>query len=147
VRTVKLLWGIIVVTLSLLAWGSEFITWVAPRAGARFHFTASDDTDEPSYWIDFRGEAPFASVTLWTMVVAGILMILDVDEWAYFGLVGGGMYIYFAGGAIFTRIAARRAGVSPGGLPSQKMRYTLLVLWAVMGLITIAAAVASLQPV
>lgn len=143
----QLLWGIIVVTLSLLAWGSQFITWVAPRTGARFHFTASDDADEPSYWIDFRGEAPFASVTLWTMVVAGILMILDIEEWAYFGLVGGGMYVYFAGGAIFTRIAARRAGVPLGALPSHRMRYTLLMLWALMGLITIAAAVASLQPV
>lgn len=143
----QLLWGLIVVTLSLLAWGSQFITWVAPRAGARFHFTASDDAGEPSYWIDFRGEAPFASLTLWTMVVAGVLMILDIQEWAYFGLVGGGMYIYFAGGAIFTRIAARRAGVPLGTLLNHKLRYTLLVLWALMGLITIAAAVVSLRTV
>jgi hypothetical protein len=81
------------------------------------------------------------------MVVAGVLMILDIQEWAYFGLVGGGMYIYFAGGAIFTRIAARRAGVPLGTLLNHKLRYTLLVLWALMGLITIAAAVVSLRTV
>lgn len=140
----QVLWGIIVVTLSLLGWGSQFITLVAPRTGARFRPTASEDA-EPAYWIDFRGEAPFAAVTLWTMIVAGILMILDVDAWAYFGLVGGGMYFYFAGSAIFTRIAARREGLPLGTLKNDRLRYTMLVLWALMGLITIAAAVVSLQ--
>jgi hypothetical protein len=142
---VQLLWGLIVVGLSLLAWGSQFITWVAPRTGARFELTGSDDAGEPAYWIDFRGEAPFAAVTLWTMVVAGILMILDIDAWAYFGLVGGGMYFYFAGRAIFMRIAARREGLPVGTLKNHRFRYTMLVVWALMGLITIAAAVVSLQ--
>lgn len=50
------------------------------------------------------------------MVVAGVLLILNNGVWAYFGLVGGGMYVYFAGRAI----------------------------WALVGLITIAAAVVAL---
>lgn len=142
---VRLVWGLIVVILSLLAWGSELISWVAPHTGARFRLIG--DASEPSYWIDFHGEAPFASVTLWTMVVAGVLMIFDVKAWAYFGLVGGGMYFYFAGRAIVIRIAARHRGVAIGGRKKHRLRYAMLTAWALMGLITIAAAVVSLEPV
>jgi len=31
------------------------------------------------------------------MVTAGVLLIVDSPAWPYFGLVGGGTYIHFAG--------------------------------------------------
>lgn len=141
----RFLWGLIVVLLSLLAWGSQFINWVSPRSRSRFAITTAESTAEPSYWIDIRGEAPFDSVTLWTMVVAGVLLTLGIDAWAYFGLVGGGMYVYFAGRAIFTRIAAARVGIPVGALRKHRLGYAMLFAWGLMGLATIAAAVVSLQ--
>ena len=44
-----------------------------------------------------RGEAIWDSVTLWTLPLAGVLLLLNNPLWVYFGLVGGGMYLYFAG--------------------------------------------------
>lgn len=141
----KLLWGLIVLSLSLLAWGSQFISWISPRSRPRFALTNAENPTEPSYWVDIRGEAPFATVTLWTMVAAGALLIFDLDAWAYFGLVGGGMYVYFAGGAIFNRIAAQREGIPVGTHRKHRTAYAMLVAWGLMGLVTIAAAVVSLQ--
>lgn len=141
----RVLWGLIVVILSLLAWGSQFISWVVPRSRPRFALTNAENASEPSYWIDIQGEAPFDSVTLWTMVVAGALLILDISAWAYFGLVGGGMYVYFAGRAIFTGIAAEREGIPVGALKKHRIGYAMLFAWGLMGLITIAAGVVSLQ--
>ena len=138
------LWGVIVVLLSLLAWGGQFIAWVAPRTAARLSLMESEDSVEPSYWADIRAEAPFDFITLWTMVVAGFLLILDVGAWAYFGLVGGGMYVYFAGRGVFTRIALQRNGFKVGAPRNLQLGYAMLVVWGLMGLITIAAAVIAL---
>ncbi len=137
-------WGIVVVALSLLAWGGQFVSWIAPKTAARLSLMESEDTVEPTYWADIRGEAPLDTITLWTMVVAGGLLVLDIDAWAYFGLVGGGMYVYFAGRGVFTRVAMQRRGFSVGAPHNVKLGYALLAVWGVMGLITIAAAVIAL---
>jgi hypothetical protein len=81
---------------------------------------------------------------LWTLVVAGVLLIIDNASWAYFGLVGGGMYVYFAGRGIFTRIAMRRRGLRIGTSQGVNVVLTFLVIWGVMGFATIIAAIAAL---
>lgn len=137
-------WGIVVVGLSLLAWGGQFIAWIAPETAVRLSVMESRDAVEPTYWADIRGEAPLDFVTLWTMVAAGVLLIFNNPAWAYFGLVGGGMFVYFAGRGIFTRVAMQRGGFRVGTPHNLKVGYTFLALWGAMGLITIAAAVAAL---
>ncbi len=137
-------WGIVVVFLSLLAWGGQILAWLAPDLAVRLTLMEPEDSVEPSYWADIRGEAPFDFVTLWTMVAAGVLLILGQPSWAYFGLVGGGMYVYFAGRGIFTRMALERRGFRVGAPQNLKIGYLMLIVWGAMGLITIAAAVIAL---
>ena len=137
-------WGIVVVALSLLAWGGQTVSWIAPDLAARLGLMEPEDSVEPTYWADIRGEAPLDFITLWTMVVAGVLLILDNSAWAYFGLVGGGMYVYFAGRGIFTRVAMQHRGFRVGNPLNLKIGYAFLVVWGLMGLIVIAAAVFAL---
>lgn len=140
----NVLWGLVVVLLSLLAWGGQIISWLAPELAVRLNVMEPENSVEPTYWADIRGEAPFDFITLWTMVVAGVLLILNNSAWAYFGLVGGGMYVYFAGRGIFTRAAMQRRGFRVGNPVNLKLGYALLVIWGLMGLIMIAAAVIAL---
>ena len=140
-----IVWGVVVVSLSLLAWGGQTLAWLAPRAATRWALTEAEDTVEPSYFADIRGEAPLDAITLWTMLVAGVLLIVGVDGWAYFGLVGGGMHVYFAGRGLFTRLAMERQGFRIGLARNVKLGYFMLAVWGVMGLITIAAAVIALS--
>ena len=130
--------------LSLLAWGGQIVSWLAPDLAIRLNLMEPKNSVEPTYWADIRGEAPFDFITLWTMVVAGVLLVLDNSAWAYFGLVGGGMYVYFAGRGIFTRAAMQRRGFRVGNPANLKLGYALLVVWGLMGLIMIAAAVIAL---
>jgi hypothetical protein len=140
----QILWGIVVVVLSLLCWGGQTIVWFAPATGVRLTLSEAEDDVEPTYWADIRGEALWDFFTLWTMVVSGVLLIIDSPMWAYFGLVGGGMYVYFAGRGVFTRVAMQRHELRIGNPQNVKLGYTLLTIWGVMGLITIIAAVIAL---
>lgn len=139
------LWGVIVVALSLLCWGGQAISWFAPATAVRLTLMEGEDTVEPVYFADVRGEALWDTLTLWTMLVAGALLVVDNPAWAYFGLVGGGMYVYFAGRGIFTRRTMQQRGYRVGAAQNVKVGYLFLAIWGVMGLITIAAAVGALS--
>lgn len=140
----QILWGIALLALSLLCWGGQTIVWFAPKTGVRLGLSEAESDVEPCYWADIRGEAAWDFLTLWTLPAAAALLILGKPGWAYFGLVGGGMYLYFAGRGIFTRMAMRRRGLRVGSPFNLKLGYTFLAIWGLMAMATIASAARAL---
>lgn len=138
------LWGIVMVALSLLCWGGQAIVLFSPESGVKLGLSESQDDVEPAFWADIRGEALWDFLTLWTMLVAGVLLIVGDPVWAYFGLVGGGSYVYFAGRGVSARVAMLRRELRVGSPQSVRLGFALLTIWGVMALITIAAAVVAL---
>ncbi len=141
----SVLWGAIVVVLSLLSWGGQALSWWAPTIAVRWKLLEAEDDVDPAFWADARAEALWDTLTLWTMVVAGALLIADVYAWIYFGLVGGGMYLYFGGRGIFARVALARRGLRIGSPENVRLGYVFSAVWAAMALVTIVAAIASLE--
>lgn len=137
-------WGFVVVALSVVCWGGQAVSWLAPATAVRFSLAEGEDTVDPTFFADVRGEALWDTLTLWTMPVAGVLLIADNAAWTYFGLVGGAMYLYFAGRGVFTRITMRRRGVQIGTRQNVMLGLVFLSIWGVMGLVTVVAAVVSL---
>jgi hypothetical protein len=140
----QIFWGIVLVASSLLCWGGQTIVCFAPATGARLGLSETEADVEPTLWADVRGEAFWDFLTLWTLVVAGVLLIIDHPAWAYFGLVGGSMYVYFAGRGIFTRVTMQRRGLRIGTPQGVKVVFTFLTVWGITGLVTIMAAIAAL---
>lgn len=137
-------WGIVVVVLSLLGWGGQVVSWLAPAIAARLGLTESEEAVEAVYHADIRGEALWDALVLWTMPVAGILLIADHEAWPYFGLFGAGAYLYFAGRGIVTRLVMQRRGFRIGTAQNVSAGYLFLAVWGVMGGVTAAAAVVAL---
>jgi len=140
----QIFWGIVLVASSLLCWGGQTIVCFAPATGARLGLSETEADVEPTLWADVRGEALWDFLTLWTLVVAGVLLIIDRPAWTYFGLVGGSMYVYFAGRGIFTRVTMQRRGLRIGTPQGVKVVFTFLTVWGITGLVTIIAAIAAL---
>jgi len=141
----QVFFGIVVVVLSLLSWGGQTIVFFAPATGAKWGLSEKEADVEMTFWADIRGEALWDFLTLWTLVVAGVLLIIDQAAWRHFGLVGGGMYVYFAGRGIFARVSMMRRGLRIGTPQGAKVALAFLTIWGVTGLATIAAAIASLS--
>jgi len=140
----NIVWGIIVVVLSLLAWVGQTVSWLAPAAAVRWRLMEAEADVEPTYWADIGAEARWDAFTLWVMPVAGVLLIADAAVWPYFGLVGGGMYLYFAGRGISARIAMTRRGLRIGAPDSVRIGMAFLAIWGLMAVITIVAAITAL---
>ncbi len=140
----NLIWGVILIILTLLGWLGQVLTLFSHPLAARLGVAEHEADVDPAFFADIRGEAAWDAVTLWTLPLAGILLVLDNAAWAYFGLVGGGMYVYFAGRGIAARMAMQRRGIRIGEPESLKVAYTALVLWGLAAAITIVMAVADL---
>ncbi|MFA9471388.1 MAG: hypothetical protein ACERNK_12505 [Deltaproteobacteria bacterium] len=141
----QIFWGIALVASSLLCWGGQAVVCFAPTIGAKLGLSEKEADVEPAFWADVRGEALWDFLTLWTLLVAGVLLIIDHPAWVYFGLIGGSVYVYFAGRGIFTRVTMQRRGLRIGTPQGVKVVFTFLIIWGITGFATIIAAIAALR--
>lgn len=72
--------------------------------------------------------------------------LLD-GTWPYFGLIGGGIYVYFAGRGILARFGMQRGGFRVGDLKTVRLGLIMLAVWGVVGLITVVTAAITLSSV
>jgi hypothetical protein len=140
-----LFWGVVLIIFTLLVcWLGQTITAFSPKLAVKLALTEPESDVDPAFYADVRGEAVWDTMILWTLPVAGILIILNNTLWAYFGLVGGGSYLYLAGRGIAVRLAMQRRGIRIGKPGTLKLFYVFLTLWGVIAVVTIIMAVAAL---
>lgn len=139
-----LTWAVVLILFGLLAWAGQTLARFAPETAQALGLVEAEDAVEPLYWADIRGEALWDALTLWTLPVAGILLAIGHDAWPYFGLAGGGAYLYFAGRGILTRLEMQRGGFRIGAPNSVRVGFTMLGVWGVIAIVTIIAATDSL---
>lgn len=138
-------WGLVILLLAVVCWGGQTLALFAPSVAERYGLTDRQDNVEAAFYADLRGEAAWDFLTLWTLGVAGVLLMFDVAAWAYFGLAGGAMYIYFAGRGLLVRRELMRRGLRIGSEGEVKTALWALSIWGVAGVITLVAAVGALS--
>ena len=140
----SVLCGVILVVLSSLSWGGQALSLLAPDRAVRWKLMEAEDDVEPTFWADVRAEALWDTFTLWTMVVAGVLLIAGHAAWPYFGLIAGGMYLYFAGRGVATRLEMRHRGMRIGTPANVRIGLIALAVWGAMAAAMIVASAVEL---
>ena len=142
-----IIWGILLIVFGLIAWGGQVLSALTPRIAEKLGLIEPEADVDPAFYADARGEARWDSLTLWSLPFSGILIILNNPLWIYFGIIGGTMYLYFAGRTIFTRLELKRKGVHIGKPELLKMYFVFVTLWGLIGLATIIKAVKTLSEI
>ena len=142
----NLIWGAILILFTgILCWIGQVINAFSPTLAARIGLTEPESDVDPTYYVDGRGEAIWDALILWTMPAAGLLLILNNPWWVYFGIVGGGMYLYFAGRMFVVRRAMLQRDIRIGKPETVKLFNAVLILWGLIAVATIIMAVAALS--
>ena len=142
----QLIWGVILIIFTLLVcWLGQTISAFSPKIAVNMQLIERETDVDPAFYADARGEAWWDMIILWTLPVAGILLILNNSLWAYFGLVGGGSYLYLAGRGIAVRITMQRRGIRIGASGNLKLFYVFLTLWGLIAVVTIIMAALALS--
>jgi hypothetical protein len=140
----NVLWGILLVVISTIGWLGQVLSAFAPVFAARLGLTEAESDVDPAFYADGRGEALWDTLILWTLPLAGVLLLLNRAVWAYFGLVGGGMYLYFSGRLIVAYRTLQRRGIRIGKPGDIRVKYVFLTLWGLTAAVTIVIALAAL---
>ena len=136
--------ALIIITF-VIAWVGQVISAVSPPLAERIGLQEPEADVDPVVRTDAFAEAIWDVISTWTLPVAGILLLLNSGAWAYFGLVGGGMYLYFAGRFITVRTVMRRRMIRVGKPELLGTYFAMASLWAVTAVVTIVAAVFELE--
>jgi hypothetical protein len=140
----NVIWGAILTVISSLGWLMQAYTSIIPTKAAQLGMTEPEDEVDATFYADVRAEAYWDAAILWPLPVAGILLIFGSSLWAYFGLVGGGMFLYFAGRGIIARKVMQRRNIAIGSPESVKVAILFLALWGLVAIIAIVLAIAAL---
>lgn len=136
-----IIWGILLVVFGLIAWGGQVLSALTPKFATKLGLIEPEEDVDHVFYADVRGEAKWDSITLWTLPFAGLLIILNSSLWIFFGIIGGSMYVYFAGRTIFTRLELKRRCIHIGKPNLLKTYYIFVTLWGLIGLATIIKVV------
>lgn len=141
----QLIWGVVLILFTLiLCWLGQVVNALSPTLAARLGLAEPEDDVDPTVYVDGRGEAIWDAFILWTLPVAGVLLVLNHPWWVYFGLIGGGMYLYFAGRMLIVRLAMRRRGIRLGKPATVQLFDRVLALWGLIAVATLVLAVTSM---
>ena len=76
----EIVWGVLIVVVSLPCWGGQAISWLAPSAAERWNLTEAESSVDPVFYGDVRGEAMWDTLTLWVMPAAGLAEKIGSDS-------------------------------------------------------------------
>ena len=141
----NLIWGIILVSVTLKCWIGQIIIAFSPKIAEKINIIGPESAMDQTFFIDMRGSAIWDAICLWTLPFTGILLILNNSMWTYFGLVGGGMYLYFVGRTISSYLSMQRHGIYICISKKLKLKYLILLLWGLIAFATIIMALGKLN--
>ena len=136
----NIVWGIILTAISALGWSGQVITVFWPRTAVKLGLCEPKADVDPVFFADVRGEAIWDTMILWTLPVAGVLLILAQPLWVYFGLVGGGVYLYFSGRGLVVRKVMRGRGIRIGKPDTLVVANIFLLVWGLTAVVTVVFA-------
>jgi hypothetical protein len=97
------------------------------------------------YLIERLSQGIMDVLLTWILPVSALLMIAGNSYWPLFALVGGGVYLYFPGVFMITRIVLKRHGKRVGRPSSVKAAYLFGSIWTASSIAMIVLAILELK--
>ena len=139
------LFSIIVIALGLIAWAGQILSFFTPQLAIRIGvLEPKEEVDETLYVIESKAMGLVDVFTAWVFPTSGLLLLLDNSLWPIFGLIGAGIYLYFSGVIVLSRIYLKRIGKKVGSANSEKLAYIYSFVCIFLSLIMIIVSVSNL---
>jgi len=133
--------GILVLVLGLIAWIGQALAFLAPSVAVTLGVLEPEEEIDPTlHIIEAKAEGLVDMLLAWTLSASALLMLLGHPLWPYLAFFGAGVFLYFSGLIVFSRVFLRGAGRKVGRSASERAAYFFGGLWAVSAVAMIALA-------
>lgn len=133
--------GVVFVVLWLVYVG-QLVSSVNFRLAQRLGLQEKAEEVDPLFSRLELGTARWDVLSLWTVPVAGVLMLMDHSWWPYLALIGGGVFVDAGGREAVKLLGLRGHGVRVGARSDFRLAMGVFTLLAMVGGIAIATALA-----
>ena len=138
--------GVIVVILGLICWvGQSMALFFLPAAIKLGLFEPEHEVDPSMHLFERMSQGIMDVLLTWILPLSALLMILGQPSWPLFALVGGGIYLYFPGVFMITRVVLKQHGKSVGRPSSVRSANMFGSLWILSAITMIVLAVIELS--
>ncbi|MGD2152672.1 MAG: hypothetical protein PVG79_05345 [Gemmatimonadales bacterium] len=133
--------GVVVLIVGLICWIGQSLTFLARSVAVKLGVAEPEEEMDPTlYILETRVQGLNDMLLTWTLPLSALLMLLEHPLWPYLGLIGGGIYVYFSGVIILSRVFLKRRGMKVGPASSERAAYVFGVIWILSALTMIALA-------
>ena len=138
--------GVVVLVLGLICWvGQTLAVFFLPTAVRLGLFEPEHEVDPSMYLFERMSQGIMDVLLTWILPLSALLMILGQPSWPLFALVGGGVYLYFPGVFMITRIVLKQRGKRVGRPSSARSANIFGSLWILSAIMMIVLAVMELS--
>jgi hypothetical protein len=126
--------AIVCILFGAFGWVGQVISGINYELAQKLGLQEKSEGTDPLFRLAERNAARWDGVVLWTLILAGILMLLDSAWWPPVALVAGGIYLDGAGREVAKVRSLKQHGVrvgTPGAIEVQKVFFTLMTAIAI----------------
>ena len=103
--------GIAIIIVGLICWIGQTLAVIAlPTAVKLGVFEPEQEVEQSMYLFERYSQGIMDMLLTWILPLSAFLMIIGNTYWPILALIGGGVYLYFPGVFMITRIVLRRHG-------------------------------------
>lgn len=127
--------AIVCILFGALGWIGQLISGLNYELAQRLGLQEKSEGTDPLFRTAERNAARWDGLVLWTLILAGVLMLLDSRWWPPVALVAGGIYLDAAGREVAKVWSLKSQGIrvgTPAALLVQKVFFTAMAavaLW------------------
>ena len=103
--------GIAIIIVGLICWIGQTLAVIAlPTAVKLGVFEPEQEVEQSMYLFERYSQGIMDMLLTWILPLSAFLMIIGNTYWPILALIGGGVYLYFPGVFMITRIVLRQHG-------------------------------------
>ncbi|HOW97110.1 MAG TPA: hypothetical protein P5567_08100 [Kiritimatiellia bacterium] len=132
--------GVVCILFGALGWIGQLISAVNYALAQRLGLQEKSEGTDPLFRTAERNAARWDSLVLWTLILAGVLMLLDSRWWPPVALVAGGIYLDGAGREVAKVWSLKSQGIRIGTPGAQRVQKVFFTMMAAIALGVLACA-------
>jgi hypothetical protein len=140
----RIVLGVVCVVFGGIGWVGQIISGINYPLAQRLCLQEKSEGTDPLFRRAEANAARWDSLVLWTLVAAGILMLINNSWWPHLSLIAGGIYLDGAGREAAKCVSLSKYGVRIGTGKDVKVAAMFFVAMAFIALWTIIYSIWSL---
>lgn len=137
--------GVVALVVGLVAWLGQSIAFLSPETAVKLGVLEPEEEMDPTlHIVEARAMGLTDMLLAWTLPAAALAMLLAHPAWPYLALFGSGVFVYFSGVFMLSRVYLKRGGMKVGRPASERTAYLFGAIWIGTALAMAGLAVSAL---